>query len=391
MAEINKNNSILTSEDISKLMQSPVDKRLEITKKVAAYYTSGGFDKSQMVVAEQVFRTILKDTEVEVRKALSEAIKNSDTIPRDVVIELAKDVNAVSIPLLEFSHALTDPDLVDIINSSEDMAKHEGISRRENVSEKVSDSLISTGNEKVVSSLLRNKTAQVSEKGYTKIINDFSEAENIVNSVVERDKLPVTVVERLAKTVSDEIYKKLSELHKDSVANIDEVVRTSRETATMKVMGMKSSEQEYRSFCDLMKKLHIADELQPISALCVGNLNLFEICMARATKVPVLNVRTLIEDQSNKGFNALYERAHLPENLHQATEVLLDVLRELKDDLEDSGIKLSGKTANRMIEHLMMKAEEKGHIENFDYIITLIKHNAAMAQQNKGGSSVVNG
>jgi uncharacterized protein (DUF2336 family) len=374
--------NVLTEEDIKNLIKSPFDKRLDITKKIASYYGSGGFSAEQMKIAEEIFRTLLKDTEVEIRKTLSLAIKNSDNIPKDVVMQLAKDISDVSLPVLEFSQVFSDSDLIEIIQSTHEVSKQQGVSRRKSVSTSVSEALIETGNEIVVDTLLQNRGAEVTEKGFSKIVKDFGNKENVMESMISRENLPVNVVENMAKIVSDEIYKKLSVKHKDAVDKISDEVRKSKEVATMKVIGMQTTEQEFYQFTQLMKKLKIADDLMPISALCIGNFNLFEVSMARIIKVPVLNIRTLLMDESNKGFAVLYQRAGLPQSLYAATEVLLEVLREIKDELKGGGIKLSKNTANRILGNLMMRVEERGEVENIDYIVTLIRHNMEMSEGN---------
>lgn len=375
----NQSNTQLTEDDIRNLVKSDVDTRLDVTKKIATYYGMGGFGDGQRAVAEKIFRALLKDTEVEIRKTLSEAIKNSKDIPHDVVMELAKDVNEVSIPVLEFSEVLTDVDLIQIIESTEDITKQQGIGRRKTVSERVSDALVETRNESVVGTLLKNIGANVSDDSYKKIVKEFATKESLLEAMLQREKIPVSIIETITNTVSKELYNKLAAKHQGKLQHIDNAMGQSKEVATMKVMGMQTTEQEYYQFCQLMKKLHIADDLMPISALCVGNLNLFEVCLARITKVPVLNVRTLLSDPSNKGFKVLYERANLPSNLYEATEVLLEVMREHKDQLSGGGIKLSRKAANLMIGNITMRVEERGEVENIDYIVTLIRHNAEMS------------
>jgi uncharacterized protein (DUF2336 family) len=370
----------LTDEDIQNLIKSPLDKRLDVTKKIGKYYTAGGFAIDQMEIAEKIFRTLVKDTEVEVRKVLSESIKLSKDIPNDVVKELAKDINEVSLPVLEFSEVLSDEDLIDIIESSGDYTKQETVAKRKTVSEIVSNVLIEEGNEAVVDKLLQNDGASVAEDSYKKIIDDFPDKEKILEVMVQREKIPVTIMEKLAKTVSEELYSKLESKHKNNIKNFEDVVNKTQELSAMKVMGMQSTEQEYYKFTKLMNKLHIPPELMPISALCVGNFNLFEVCIARATKVPVLNVRELLKDSGNKGFRVLYERAGLPSHLYEASEVLVDVLRDLQGELNNHGITLNKKIANRMIGNITMRAEEKGEVENLDYLVTLIRHNVDMAE-----------
>jgi len=171
------NKAILSDDDIQKLIKSSVEKRLDVTKKIGKYYSAGGFDEDQMKIAERIFRILLKDTEVEVRKVLSESVKLSKDIPNDVIMELAKDINEVSIPVLEFSEVLTDDDLIEIIESTEDISKQESVSQRKAVSEVVSNALIETGHASVVDKLLHNDGARVADDGYKKIIDDFSNNE----------------------------------------------------------------------------------------------------------------------------------------------------------------------------------------------------------------------
>lgn len=375
--ENNKPKTTLTKEDVRELIKSPFEKKIEITKKIADYYQSGGFNEKEMLVAVQIFRQLMKDSEVEVRKTLSEAIKNATNAPEDVILNLAKDIEDVSLPVLEFSDVLTDIDLIEIVNSTRDSAKHLAITKRHDVSEDVSEALIETKSDVVVDSLLQNEGAVVSQEGYDKIVDNFANDEKVMEAVVKRDTLPPEVVERLTNAVSDAIYKNLRKKHSEAFEAIDsKIVKRSRDFATMKVIGLKTTDPEYYQFRKLMDTLKVSEELIPVSALCMGNLHIFEITVARLTKTPVLNVRLLVEDESNNGFKALYMRAGLPESLYDATEVLIEVLREIKDELKGFSTSIPKAVADHIIECLRMKVAERGEVENLDYIISLITHNA---------------
>lgn len=376
-----QDNQVLTQEDIQRLIKTPFDKKIDITKKIADYYKRGGFDEKQMENAAKIFRTLVKDTEIEIRKTLSEAIKDQKDIPRDVVLSLANDVQEVSLPVLQFSDVLTDADLIEIVNNSEDSAKHLGISKRQSVSTVVVDALIDTQDDSVVGSLLQNEGARVTDTEYKKIVQDFGENEAVMGAMVERESLPVSIVESLANKISDTIYKTLSEKHPEAFTRMNDLVSQSREVATMKVMGLKSSEAEYAQFRKLMNTLKISDDLAPIYALCMGNINFFEVNVARMTKTPVLNIRTLINDPSNLGFKVLYERAGLPVDLYYATAVLITVLREMtaKRELMTNGIFVTKETAAQIVVRVTKMAEATGVVKNLDYIVSLINHHAVNA------------
>ena len=107
-------------------------------------------------MAEDIFRIMGKDTEVRVREALSQNLKENPNVPHDIAVSLAKDVDSVSLPVLQFSEVLSDADLIEIVRS-QDPAKPVAIAQRSSVSEFVSSVLVDTENSDVVMSLVSNE------------------------------------------------------------------------------------------------------------------------------------------------------------------------------------------------------------------------------------------
>ena len=163
----------LTAEDVERLLKdNTADIRVDMTDKIAGAYGAGGLSNSENKMAEQVFRLLLRDTELKVRASLAQHVKSSTVIPRDIVLSMAKDVEEVALPVLQYSEVLNDEDLLDIIQSSNEMARYVAISNRSQVSGIVSDSLLERGNDTVVTALVDNKGAQLSEYGFNKIIDN---------------------------------------------------------------------------------------------------------------------------------------------------------------------------------------------------------------------------
>ena len=332
-------NNSLSQEDIKNLINSPTDKKMGVTRQIAEYYSTGLLEPEQMAIAEKIFRALLKDTEKQVRQTLSHAIKHSNNVPKDIIIDLAKDIEEVSLPVLEFSEVLSDQDLIEIIHNTTNIAKQEAITKRKEVSKKVSEALIDTGNEIITVKLLTNKNASVSEKDYSKIATNFTTSDEVIEHLIKRENLPTNIIESLAQKVSDAMYLKLTQIHHERLKGLDnEIIQTKNITA-MKLMGMTYSEQEYSKFIENAKKMQISENAIPISALCTGNINLFEISMARKTKLTVMNVRTLLNDKSKKGFKAIYEKANLPNNLYEATSCLVSIIKDLQNDDEGKILK----------------------------------------------------
>jgi uncharacterized protein (DUF2336 family) len=376
----NKSDSFeLTDDDIQKLIKSPFEKKIDITKKIADYYQGGGFTDKQMMAAAKIFSTLVKDTEVKIRKTLSEAIKDNPLIPREVILSLANDVNDVSLPVLQFSDVLTDEDLIEIVNSSEDAEKQVSISRRKVISEGVTEALIDTENADVVDTLLHNSGANLSEEGLGQIVEKFSDKEEIMMAMIERETLPVNIVESLASKISESLYASLQMKHQDAFLSMGEVVKKSRDVATMKVIGLRSTDSEYYGFCQLMDKLRIPTELAPIYALCMGNMNIFEVKIARLTQTPVINIRQLIKDSSNKGFRVLYKRAGLPDDLVEASEVLVIALRNLEEEFGDGrkSLSIARLISSNLSREIIKIVQNTDDVKNLDYIMSLVNHYAS--------------
>lgn len=370
----NGNSDFLTPEEIQRLASSSADTKIDIARNLAKYCNNGHTEDSQLKIAEQVFRTLQQDAEVKVRKNLADAIKNLQEVPHDLIVSLAKDIEEVSLPVLQFSEILSESDILNIIDSAQSEEKYLAISKRNAVSGKVSDALIDTKKDVVVGSLIQNINANISEESLRKAVENHTNSEYVLGSMIERGSLPIAVVERLTGTISNELYKKLSQKHAASMGKIEEVIKKSREVATMRVIGLKSSDEAFREFSILMDKLKISEDLMPIAALCIANMNVFEVSLAKTTKVPVLNIRELLKDTTNQGFVALYTRASLPPHLLEPSKLLLDILRKFHAPSSgDTEIRLTHNTANRFIDEIVARSKEKGVPEHLDYLISLIK------------------
>src|SRR3954454_21847550 len=106
---------MLTEADVQRLMASPSsDVRAETAEKLALAFDAGTLTDSERQLAEAIFRVMMKDVEVMVREALARNLKETADLPRDVALSLAKDVESVALPVLQFSTVLSDTDLIEI-------------------------------------------------------------------------------------------------------------------------------------------------------------------------------------------------------------------------------------------------------------------------------------
>ncbi len=291
----------LTKADVEKLMCDPTpETRAGTVGKIASSFGSGGFSDSERRLAEEIFRIMARDVEVQVREALSVHLKECPQVPHDIALSLAKDVDSVAIPIIEFSQVLTDDDLVEIINAS-DAAKQSAVARRETVSERVSDTLVDTRNEDVVATLMDNVGAEISERSFEKAIDHFGESEKVNERMAYRATLPIGIAERLVTMVSDRIRDHLVTHHELSSEVTTDLILGMRERATLSLVRPDAQSGDVE---ELVRQLHENSRLTPsiiLRALCMGDMAFFEAAMARRAGVSALNARTLIHDEGNWG------------------------------------------------------------------------------------------
>jgi uncharacterized protein (DUF2336 family) len=348
-------NASLTRADVEKLMCDPTpETRAGTIGKIASNFGGGGFSDGERRLAEEIFRIMARDVEVQVREALSVHLKECPEVPHDVALSLAKDVESVAIPIIEFSRVLTDDDLVEIINAS-DAAKQSAVARRDAVSERVSDALVDTKNEDVVATLMGNAGAEISDQSFEKAIDHFGRNEKVSECIVHRAKLPIGIAERLVSMVSDKLKEHMATHHKLSPDVATNLILGMRERATLSLVqpGAQSGDVG-----ELVQQLHANSRLTSsiiLRALCMGDMAFFEAALARRAGVSISNARLLIYDEGRLGLSSVYKKALLPDALLPAVRMAVEVAEETGYDGRENDRE---RFTRRMIERVLTQFED---------------------------------
>lgn len=363
----------LTQEDVYKLLENPsADSRIEVTEKIASHYDANNFSPSQRSLAEEIFRFLLKDAEVKVRKTLSQTLQENDEVPRDIVMGLAKDVDEVSEPVLANSNILSDEDLIHIIRSTESIAKQKAVANRNNVSSAVSNALVETENPEVVSELLNNESANLTEEVFENISNSFSGDSNIIEQLQNHNAIPVALVEKIMASTTAKIKEEVTEKFGEKAATLSTAVDQSGEIETLNLLKMNPTIHEVKDLVDsLIKK----DRLTPsiiLHSISLGYMRFFQVAMARLANIPNENALKLILDIRGIGFQQLYHQAGLPTNLLPAmalmTKIVIDLSREGKKLTQEN----PKQYYNRMLEKIFLYTAGK-EIEHLNSVVQVLR------------------
>jgi uncharacterized protein (DUF2336 family) len=367
----------LTQADVARLLDDSSPRaRAQTTAKIAAEFDAASLSEAERQIAEQIFRTLVKDTEVLVREALSAHLKATPELPHDVALALARDVDSVALPVLKFSEVLTDDDLIGIVRGQEP-AKQVAIAQRSGVSEAVSDALVETGNEAAVAQLVGNEGAELSEGALDRVIEDFKDSTSVSDSLARRPNLPPIIAERVVSALTERLQAYLVSKHDVSADVASTLIFQARERATVTLIDYGSSEAELENLID---QLHHKERLTPsllLRALCVGDLNFFERAMSKLTDLPLQNVRILIHDKGMLGLEPLYLRARMPKSLFPAFRAAISLVVETD---YDGGRNERQRYVEKIMERMLTKFEDPATriaADDIEYLMAKLQQIAA--------------
>ena len=367
----------LSQADISRLLSDPSPRtRAETTSRIAAQFDARALSPSERRIAEDIFRTLVRDTEVLVREALAAHLKSTPDLPHDVALALARDVDTVALPVLKFSEVLTDEDLLEILRGQES-AKQVAIAQRPGVSERVSEALVETGNEVAVAHLIGNEAAAVSEAALDRVIDRYEHCTAVGDSLVRRPNLPPAISERVVSALAERLRNYLVLKHELSPDMASNLILQARERATVTLIDYGSSDEELDNLIGQLDRNGRLTASLLLRALCVGDLNFFERAMAKLVALPLKNVRILIHDKGMLGLEPLYLRAGLPESLYSAFRAAVALVVETE---YDGGLNDRQRYIERILQRLLTKFEDPAEriaADDIEYLMAKLSQHAA--------------
>jgi uncharacterized protein (DUF2336 family) len=167
-------------------------------------------DRAIMV---DIIRRLIHEVEISVRRKLAERLAERPDAPEDLVLTLANDEIEVAHPILLNSEVLRDPELIEIVQHRT-MEHQVAIAMRPKVSEQVSDALVETENERVITTLLTNQNATISNNTMGHLVEQSAQIPDYQEPLINRHDLSSELAKKLYWGVS-------AALRKHIVANFD--------------------------------------------------------------------------------------------------------------------------------------------------------------------------
>lgn len=160
-------------------------------------------------VLSEIFLTLARQAEKEVRRALSEQLAHADWAPKALVNVLALDEIEIARPILEASPLLQDDDLLRVL--IEASLEHQiAVARRPHISGRVADAVINAAEPAVLMALATNRTAEISLEGLRRLVEHSRRVAALRGPLTRHPLLTEALAEQLYQWVGTALRQSIS-------------------------------------------------------------------------------------------------------------------------------------------------------------------------------------
>lgn len=204
------------------------EKRIDTLRRITDLFLvqNDKLNEEQIQVFDQVLGHLLTRMESNALIELSERLAPINNAPIKVVHTLARDDEiAIAGPVLSLSDRLTTPDLIEIAEVK-GQPHLLAISKRNSLSESLTDVLVARGDEDVISKLVENSGARFSESAYARIVERPGASESLLERLGLRLDIPFGIFLRLLERVSEAVRTRLVALVSERRPDVKDLLAT---------------------------------------------------------------------------------------------------------------------------------------------------------------------
>ena len=175
------------------------------------YFATPSRSAQEARLFDEIMDMVLADVEPVARRELADRIAALEAPPPRTLRQLAGDEIDVAEPVLRHSPALSDDDLEPI--ARRDSEPHLiAIASRLSLSERLTDTLVSHGNDNVAGTLAGNAGARLSDQGFSILARHASANDNVLDLLVMRSDLPDRIATELLPVLASSIQARMANL-----------------------------------------------------------------------------------------------------------------------------------------------------------------------------------
>lgn len=247
-----------------------------------------------------ILRQLIFEVEIAVRKDVAARLAKRDDAPRELVLALANDEIEVAHPLLMESTVLHDADLIELVRHR--AQSHQlAIAMRRSLSEEVSQSLVDTGDESVITRLIENEDARISESLMDYLVAESKHVDSFQNPLISRKDLPPNLARKMYWWVSAAVRQHIVENFSVDATEIDDSIEDAVKGQIEAGVGAGNQPTEAEQAAREIDNQGKLTEEFLVNLLRDGEVALFEASFARATDIPIKLARRMLYEPGGEG------------------------------------------------------------------------------------------
>jgi uncharacterized protein (DUF2336 family) len=347
--------------------------RAEATSALARAYLYSDLSSEDRLAAEAAMIVLLDDPSPMVRRALADALANSNDAPHGVILALAQDQPEIAEKIAARSPILAEADLVDLVGTGGESVQC-AIASRTPLSRAVAGAIAEVSGAAACLVLIENLSAETSVKSLARIAERHGQLSAIREALFAREDLQADTRQALVAKLSETLVRFVTDRDWVPEERLQRVAREACERATVAIAAGKESDE----IAGLVRHLVASGQLTSLlllRALLSGNVRFLIEAFAELSGLAPERVAVVLSDRHAHGFRALYQRAGLPEGAFGAFRAALEASHEIgftDDALGAATLK------RRMVERVLTlyAGTNDGEI---DYLFAMLRRFAAEA------------
>jgi uncharacterized protein (DUF2336 family) len=367
----------LTEDDILRLMRGETpEQRASVAHRLCRRIALDVLSDREKAFADEIIGILAEDAADLVRRTLAVTLRSSPVLPREVALKLARDIEAVSIPLLQDSPVFSDEDLVELVLSVT-AAKQAAIASRESVSILVSEVITEHGAVEAVRALATNSGAEWTDKAFDDTLRRFGGDEIVQAGLIKRDFIPTHIAEKMVSLVSGQLFDILVNRHELPAQLAIDLAASARERATIDLVEQAGRTNDLPRFVSQLNLNGRLSNSLIMRALCCGQMRFVEHALSELSGVAHQRVWLMIHDAGPLGLQAVFDRAGLPRKMLPAFKAAVTVFHETQ---HDGGPNDRARFRARMIERVLTQFQAIPK-DDLDYLLDKLDYYSAMASR----------
>lgn len=274
------------------------EKRRELLRRVTDVFlddTSTQRSDKEAGLFDDIVAAVASDLETQVRVELARKVAESVAPLGRTARRLAMDVIEVARPVIEKSKALTEADIIDVIQQkSQDHML--AVTKRPDIGENVSHALVEKGEDRVVASLLENRTAKMNRLTFERVADRAQNSPVLHAPFVRNQHVPLDLLNSVYLKVEGDLRREIMrKFHGVSPSELEAALEASRNRLSSAYGALPD---DYQQSVDHVAALEKKGPLQPpvlVQLLRDNRRTGFLVALTKLTDVEFDVVRRLID------------------------------------------------------------------------------------------------